>query len=118
MNLREFFKKLRSPMGATILFLAAIVALVLAIIPFLLRDDAGKLAVITRNESKEGSYEIQGTTKEINPPSGQRSRPGQTAPSAASRPEGKSGPGQSPEVSGNSAPTPPKRPEVKRDSAS
>ena len=32
MNLREFFKKLRSPMGATILFLAAIVVLVLAVI--------------------------------------------------------------------------------------
>lgn len=107
MNLREFFKKLRSPMGATILFLAAIVVLVLAIIPFLLRDDAGKLAVITRSESSEGSYEIPGTTKEINPQAGQHSRPGD-----------KTGQIQSKESSGNSAPIPPKRPEVKRDSVS
>ena len=44
MNLREFVKKLRSPMGTTILFLSGLVILILLLLPMLLRDD-GSMAV-------------------------------------------------------------------------
>lgn len=40
MNLREFYKKLRSPMGTTLLSLGGLVLLVLLALPLLLRNDA------------------------------------------------------------------------------
>ena len=57
MNLREFVKKLRSPMGTTILFLSGLVILILLLLPMLLRDDAGKLEV-NRPAGGEGTFDI------------------------------------------------------------
>ncbi len=65
MNLREITKKVRSPMGKSIAFLIAIVILVLAAIPFLMRDDAGKLEAGDHEKRTEGTYEIMGTAKPI-----------------------------------------------------
>ena len=68
MNLREFAKKLRSPMGTAILFLSGLIVLILLVLPFLLRDDAGKLQVI-RPAAGEGAYDIAGNIKAVNLPS-------------------------------------------------
>ena len=57
MNLREFYKKLRSPMGTSLLSLGGLVLLVLLALPFLLRTDAGKLEV-NRTSGGDGSYDI------------------------------------------------------------
>ena len=67
MNLREFAKKLRSPMGTAILFLSGLIVLILLVLPFLLRDDAGKLQVI-RPTVGEGAYDIAGNIKAVNIP--------------------------------------------------
>ena len=64
MNLREFFKKLRSPLGTSLLFLAAIVTLTFSAVPFLIREDAGTLQVV-RSESGEASFNIPGKAKAI-----------------------------------------------------
>ena len=40
MNLREFYKKLRSPLGTTLLSLGGLILLVLLCLPLLLRNDA------------------------------------------------------------------------------
>ena len=64
MNLREFFKKLRSPLGTSLLFLAAIVTLAFSAVPFLIREDAGTLQVV-RSESGEASFNIPGKAKAI-----------------------------------------------------
>ena len=67
MNLREFVKKLRSPMGTTILFLSGLVILILLLLPMLLRDDAGKLEV-NRPASGEGTFDINSNIKAVNTP--------------------------------------------------
>ena len=67
MNLREFAKKLRSPMGTAILFLSGLIVLILLVLPFLLRDDAGKLQVI-RPSVGEAAYDIAGNIKAVNLP--------------------------------------------------
>lgn len=64
MNLREFRKKLKSPMGTTILSLGGLVLLVLLCLPFLLRNDAGKLEV-NRGNTGDGTYDIQSNIKAI-----------------------------------------------------
>lgn len=71
MNLREIIKKLRSPMGKALVFLIAIIIMTLAMIPFLMRDDAGKLEAGDTESRTEGTYEIPGTVKPIQ--SGKRS---------------------------------------------
>ena len=67
MNLREFRKKLKSPMGTTILSLGGLVLLVLLCLPFLLRNDAGKLEV-NRGSTGDGTYDIQSNIKAIATP--------------------------------------------------
>ena len=67
MNLREFVKKLRSPMGTTILFLSGLVILILLLLPMLLRDDAGKLEV-NRPAGGEGTFDINSNIKAVNTP--------------------------------------------------
>ncbi|MDD5599972.1 MAG: TrbI/VirB10 family protein [Victivallaceae bacterium] len=67
MNLREFYKKLKSPMGTTFLFLGALVLLVLLCLPLLLRDDAGKLE-INRKGDGEGTYDIWSNIKAVATP--------------------------------------------------
>lgn len=42
MNLREFYKKLRSPLGTTLSSLGGLILLVLLCLPLLLRNDAGQ----------------------------------------------------------------------------
>jgi len=75
MNLREFRKKLKSPMGTTILSLGGLVLLVLLCLPFLLRNDAGKLEV-NRGNTGDGTYDIQSNIKAIaTPPKHQPSAP-------------------------------------------
>lgn len=74
MNLREVTKKLRSPMGKALVFLIAIIIMTLAAIPFLMRDDAGKLEAGDTETRTEGTYEIPGTVKPIQ--SGKRSGDG------------------------------------------
>ena len=64
MNLREFYKKLRSPMGTTLLSLGGLVLLVLLALPLLLRNDAGKLEV-NRTSGGEGTYDIHSNIKAI-----------------------------------------------------
>ncbi len=74
MNLREFYKKLKSPMGTTFLFLGAILLLVLLCLPLLLRDDAGKLE-INRKGDGEGTYDILSNIKAVKvPPKHPRSK--------------------------------------------
>lgn len=78
MNLREFYKKLKSPMGTTILSLGGLVLLVLLCLPLLLRNDAGKLEV-RRGSGGEGSYDILSNIKPVaTPPKHQT--PENTAP--------------------------------------
>ena len=67
MNLREFVKKLRSPMGTTILFLSGLVILILLLLPMLLRDDAGKLEV-NRPAGGEGTFDINSNIKAVTTP--------------------------------------------------
>ena len=67
MNLREFVKKLRSPMGTTILFLSGLVILILLLLPMLLRDDAGKLEV-NRQAGGEGTFDINSNIKAVTTP--------------------------------------------------
>ena len=67
MNLREIAKKLRSPMGTAILFLFGLIVLILLVLPFLLRDDAGKLQVI-RPTSGDGAYDIDSNIKAVSLP--------------------------------------------------
>ena len=67
MNLREFVKKLRSPMGTTILFLSGLVILILLLLPMLLRDDAGKLEG-NRPAGGEGTFDINSNIKAVNTP--------------------------------------------------
>lgn len=64
MNLREFYKKLRSPMGTSLLSLGGLVLLVLLALPFLLRTDAGKLEV-NRTSGGDGSYDIYSNIKAV-----------------------------------------------------
>lgn len=64
MNLREFYKKLRSPMGTTLLSLGGLVLLVLLALPLLLRNDAGKLEV-NRTVGGKGTYDIHSNIKAI-----------------------------------------------------
>lgn len=71
MNLREFYKKLRSPLGTTLLSLGGLILLVLLSLPLLLRNDAGKLEV-NRNVGGEGTYDIQSNIKAISSSSGSR----------------------------------------------
>lgn len=72
MNLREFYKKLKSPMGTTFLSLGGLTLLVLLCLPLLLRDDAGKLEVIRKGDG-EGTYDIQSNIKAVaTPPKHQR----------------------------------------------
>ena len=65
MNLREFFKKLRSPLGTSLMFLTAIVTLALAIMPFLIREDAGKIQSIRETFTREATLDIPGSAKAI-----------------------------------------------------
>lgn len=65
MNLREFFKKLRSPFGTSMMFLTAIVTLALAVMPFLIREDAGKIQPIRDTVTREASLDIPGSVKAI-----------------------------------------------------
>ena len=74
MNLREFFKKLRSPLGASLLFLAAIVTLAFSAVPFLIREDAGTLQVV-RSESGEASFNIPARPKRFLPRPQRSGRP-------------------------------------------
>ena len=67
MNLREFYKKLKSPMGTTLLSLGVLVLLVLLCLPLLLRDDAGKLE-INRKGDGEGTYDIWSNIKAVATP--------------------------------------------------
>ena len=71
MNLREFYKKLRSPLGTTLLSLGGLILLVLLSLPLLLRNDAGKLEV-NRNVGGEGTYDIQSNIKAISSASSAR----------------------------------------------
>lgn len=64
MNLREAFKKLRSPFGKTLLTLIGIVVLVLILLPMLLRDEAGGLGGSPIAVEKD-SFEIFGSTRPI-----------------------------------------------------
>lgn len=64
MNLREFYKKLRSPMGTSLLSLGGLVLLVLLALPFFLRTDAGKLEV-NRTSGGDGSYDIYSNIKAV-----------------------------------------------------
>lgn len=71
MNLREFYKKLRSPLGTTLSSLGGLILLVLLCLPLLLRNDAGKLEV-NRNSGGEGTYDIQSNIKAISSASSAR----------------------------------------------
>lgn len=64
MNLREVFKKLRSPFGKTLLSLLGIVTLVLIFLPILMRDDADGMGGSQKTIDKD-SYEILGNTKPV-----------------------------------------------------
>lgn len=98
MNLREFFKKLRSPMGTTWLSLGGLVLLVLLALPLLLRNDAGKLEV-NRTGGGEGAYDIHSNIKAIaNVPS----KPGQNEAEAKVDSDSK-GPPKSPAMPGRPA---------------
>lgn len=102
MNLREFYKKLKSPMGTTVLSLGVLVLLVLLCLPLLLRDDAEKLEVNRRGGS-EGSYDIQSNIKAVaTPPKHRRNED-----DPAGKPEAKT----VPDKPGNSAPRPPVPPQ-------
>ena len=65
MNLREFFKKLRSPLGTSLIFLAAIVTLAFSAVPFLIREDGGKLQPIHESVSRDATLDIPGSVKAI-----------------------------------------------------
>ena len=65
MNLREFFKKLRSPLGTSLIFLAAIVTLAFSAVPFLIREDGGKLLPIHETVSRDATLDIPGSAKAI-----------------------------------------------------
>ena len=65
MNLREFFKKLRSPLGTSLIFLAAIVTLAFSAVPFLIREDCGKLQPIHESVSRDATLDIPGSVKAI-----------------------------------------------------
>ncbi|MDD5597953.1 MAG: hypothetical protein PHV82_08415, partial [Victivallaceae bacterium] len=104
MNLREFYKKLKSPMGTTFLFLGALVLLVLLCLPLLLRDDAGKLE-INRKGDGEGTYDILSNIKAVAVPP-KHPRPGNEARKTLSGPVP-----ENPEVS---APRPPRPPDKKK----
>lgn len=65
MNLREFFKKLRSPLGTSLIFLAAIVTLAFSAVPFLSREDGGKLQPIHESVSRDATLDIPGSVKAI-----------------------------------------------------
>ncbi len=67
MNLREFYKKLRSPMGTTLLSLGGLILLVLFSLPLLLRNDAGKLEINRRGDG-EATYDIQSNIKAVATP--------------------------------------------------
>ncbi len=98
MNLREFFKKLRSPMGTTWLSLGGLVLLVLLALPLLLRNDAGKLEV-NRTGGGEGTYDIHSNIKAIaNVPS----KPGQNEAEAKGDSDSK-GPPKPPAMPGRPA---------------
>ncbi len=93
MNLREFYKKLKSPMGTTVLSLGALVLLVLLALPLLLRDDAGKLEV-NRRGNAEGTYDIPSNIKAVaTPPKHQRrdETPAKKPEKATTEQPGKSG---------------------------
>ncbi len=95
MNLREFYKKLRSPMGTTWLSLGGLVLLVLLALPLLLRNDAGKLEV-NRTGGGEGTYDIHSNIKAIaNVPS----KPGQSETEAKADSDSK-GPPKPPAIPG------------------
>lgn len=65
MNLREFFKKLRSPLGTSLIFLATIVTLAFSAVPFLIREDGGKLQPIHESVSRDATLDIPGSVKAI-----------------------------------------------------
>ena len=65
MNLREFFKKLRSPLGTSLIFLAAIVTLAFSAVPFLIREDGGKMQPIHESVSRDATLDIPGSVKAI-----------------------------------------------------
>ena len=65
MNLREFFKKLRSPLGTSLIFLAAIVTLAFSAVPVLIREDGGKLQPIHESVSRDATLDIPGSVKAI-----------------------------------------------------
>ena len=65
MKLREFFKKLRSPLGTSLIFLAAIVTLAFSAVPFLIREDGGKLQPIHESVSRDATLDIPGSVKAI-----------------------------------------------------
>ena len=83
-------------MGTAILFLFGLIVLILLVLPFLLRDDAGKLQVI-RPSVGEGAYDIAGNIKAVNIP------PQRKKESQPDKPAQESGPAKS-------APRPPMPP--------
>lgn len=59
------FQKLRSPLGTSLIFLAAIVTLAFSAVPFLIREDGGKLQPIHESVSRDATLDIPGSVKAI-----------------------------------------------------
>ena len=105
MNLREISKKVRSPFGKAVIFLIVVLLLTLAIIPFLIRDDAGKLEAGDLEKRSEGTYEIQSSIKPVQ--SGKQADMGKTVETKNPGVIGETKTGVSGKTSTASAPRPP-----------